>query len=250
MKKIGTLLAAALFTTAAWSDTLGGEIAVGGWSHDPSGWIEYPTGSNRVDLDSDLSLSTKSEIYFRLQLEHPLPGLPNILFGYTKNRSDGTGTLSKSFTFGNTTFNVNERVYTETRLDNYDLTLYYEIIDSAIDVDLGLTARYIDGYAKITSLTTNLSDQSDFSVVFPMIYADIQIPVPALNGLSVGASGNWVSYSGSTVYDAQAYLKYRFAAGFGVEGGYRAQKIKIDDIDDTSTDIDIKGAYLGLIWDF
>jgi outer membrane protein len=249
-KKILSLAAALVLSQVpALSDILGGELAIGTWHHDPSGWIEYPTGSDRIDLDDDLALSTDTELYARLKLEHPLPVLPNIMLAYTKNSNDGTGTISRNFTFGDVTFNASERVYTKTQLDSYDLTLYYEIIDTGFDLDLGLTARYIDGYAEVTSLTTGLGDRADFEVVLPLVYANVNIPLP-LTSLEVSLSGSGITYDSNTLYDIQAALRYRLAMGLGLEGGYRAQKIKIDDIDNTSADIDIDGFFFGISWDF
>ncbi len=251
MKSLSIAASALLLFSAASlkADTIGGEIAVGGWNHDPSGWIEYPTGSDRIDLNDDLNLDTRSEIYMRAKIEHPVPLLPNIKLGYTKNRSSGDGTLSKTFTFGGLSFTASENVHTETKLDTYDATLYYEIVDTGVDFDLGVTLRYIDGYAAITSLTTGRTESTEFTGAFPMVYANARVPLP-FTGLSVGAEGSYITYDGSTLYDVQADIRYTFAMGLGLEAGYRSQKIKLDDVENTSTDIDIEGFFVGAVWDF
>jgi len=83
-----------------------------------------------------------------------------------------------------------------------------------------------------------------------MIYANVRVPVPFLENLSIGAEGNYITYDGSTVYDLQADVRYEIFMGLGIEAGYRAQKYKLDDIDDTSSDIDIEGFFIGAVWDF
>ncbi|WP_457596104.1 TIGR04219 family outer membrane beta-barrel protein [Hydrogenimonas sp.] len=256
MKK-SLLVASALLLAggvSAQADALGGEIAIGGWNHDPSGWIKYPNylgDENKLDADSDLNLDTETDLYLRAKLEHPIPIVPNVRVSYVRTASSGDGTISKNFTFGDITFGANEKVHTEAQLDQYDGTLYYEVVDmEKVDLDVGLTVRYIDGYVEVTSRTTGLSDRADISQAVPMLYANARLPIPLLEGLSVGAEGNWISYDGSTLYDIQGDLRYTFLGGLGAEAGYRWQKIKLDDVDDTDADIDLKGFYMGLVWDF
>ncbi len=252
MKKraIAATAALTLLASVSAADTIGGEISAGGWNHDPSGWVQYPTGSDKIDLDSDLNLDTRSELYLRAKIEHPVPLLPNIRLAFTQNRSSGDGTISKAFSFGNITIGASERVHTETQLDSYDATFYYEIVDTGIDLDIGLTARYIDGYVDIRSLTTSQNEKTEFTGVFPLLYANARVPLPLSSGLSVGAEGSYVTYDGSTLYDLQADVRYTFAMGLGIEAGYRAQKIKLDDVENTSTDVDIEGFFIGAVWDF
>ncbi len=252
MKRFSIAASALLLFGAATAnaDTIGGEVAAGGWNHDPSGWVQYPTGSDKIDLDSDLNLDTRTELYLKAKIEHPLPLLPNIRLAFTQNQSSGDGTITKSFNFGVITITGGDRVHTETKLDSYDATFYYEIVDIGLDFDLGLTARYIDGYVDIKSLTTGIRDKTEFTGLFPMLYANARVPVPVLGGLSIGAEGSYITYDGSTLYDLQADVRYEFTMGLGVEAGYRAQKIKLDDVENTSTDVDIEGFFIGAVWDF
>jgi outer membrane protein len=255
--KRSVITAAAIATlgwTAAQADTLGGEIAIGGWNHDPSGWILYPNDdptATRVDADDDLHLDTQSDLYLRAKFEHPLPFIPNLKLAYVHTATEGDGTVTKGFTFGDITVGINENIHSETELDNYDATIYYEIIDGdEFNLDLGLTVRYMDGYVYVKSKTTGLDDTADIDFVVPMLYGNVRAPIPFLEGLSAGAEGNWIGYDGSTLFDFQADLRYTFAMGLGVEAGYRWQKIKLDDVDDTDADIDIDGFFVGLVWDF
>ncbi|NPA30342.1 MAG: TIGR04219 family outer membrane beta-barrel protein [Epsilonproteobacteria bacterium] len=258
MKKIGkvltTLIATAAIQNVATAADLGGEIAVGGWNHDPSGWIKYPNDLpdfiSKVDVDNDLNLDTETDLYIRAKLEHPIPILPNIRVGYTKTNTSGNGRIEKRVVFGDTEFAAGTDVYSEAELKNTDGTFYYQLLDTGIDFDLGLTVRYLDGYVMISDKTTGIKDTSDVEFVVPMLYANFRWPLPFLEGLSIGAEGNWISYDGSALYDMQTDARYTLPMGLGFEVGYRYQKVKLEDVDDTDADIDISGIYGGIVWDF
>ena len=248
----GAILALGAVTASA--DTIGGEIAVGGWYHDPSGWIQYPNDLpndiSRIDADDDLGLDSQTDLYLRAKIEHPVPILPNIKLGYVRTETTGDGHIDRDFTFGDISFTVGEDLDSEAQLDNYDATLYYELVDTVVDLDLGLTVRYFDGYVKVTNKTTGLDDSTDIDFVVPLLYGNFRWPMPFVEGLSVGAEGNWITYDGSTLYDIQGDVRYTLAMGLGAEVGYRWQKVKLDDVEDTDADIDIEGVYFGFVWDF
>jgi outer membrane protein len=247
MKKVSLITSAIVaLTTSVMADTIGGEVAIGIWNHDPSGWIQY--NGDKIDLKDDLNLDSKSEVYFRAKVEHPIPIIPNIRVAYTQVNSSGNANLTKSIQFGNNTFTANSTTTTDIQLNSLDATLYYEIIDIGFDADLGITFRYIDGYTEINTAVTN--SRVDIKAPFPMLYANVRVPLPFLGDLSVGAEGNFITYDGNTVYDLQADVRYEFFMGLGVEAGYRAQKYKFDNIDDTNSDIDIEGFFIGAVWDF
>ncbi len=256
-KRIAFAAGVAAFVAASpmSAKDLGGEIAVGGWHHDPGGWVEYPNdepGDNKVDVDDDLHLDNQTDLYLRGKLEHSIPLLPNIRVAYVRTETEGDGTVSKTFHFGDITISANEKVHSEAKLDNFDGTLYYEIVDmESADLDLGLTARYMDGYVKVASKTnSDINDQADINFVVPLVYGNLRFAIPFLEGFSVGAEGNWITYDGSVLYDVQADARYIFAIGLGLEVGYRYQKVKLDDVDDIDADIDIQGVYGGVVWDF
>ncbi len=248
---IGLLMSIGAISASA--DSIGGEIAVGGWYHDPGGWILYPNNlgdENKLDADDELNLDSQTDIYLRAKLEHMIPLIPNIKVAYTRMEADGDGRIEKDFTFGDITITRGKDISSDTKLDSYDGTLYYELVDTGIDLDLGLTVRYFDGYVKVTDKSTGQSDTSDIDFVVPMLYGNFRWPMPFLEGLSLGAEGNWITYDGSTLYDIQADARYTLSMGLGLEVGYRYENIKLDDVEDTDTDIDIQGIFFGAVWDF
>jgi len=258
MKKIPLVTSAIVALSAStMADIIGGEVSIGLFNHNPSGWIQYPVNSsdiNKIDLDKDLNLNTKSEIYIRAKVEHPVPLIPNIKVAYTKINSKGNAISSKDFIFGNETFVANSTITTDMMFDSFDATLYYEVVDIGFDADIGVTFRYIDEYTNLyatsKSYASPIQQKNTISTIIPMFYGSIIIPLPLLDNLSIEAEGNFITYDSNTIYDIQANVRYEFFMGFGVKAGYRVKKYKLSDTDDSSTDIDIEGFFIGTVWDF
>jgi outer membrane protein len=136
-------------------------------------------------------------------------------------------------------------------LTHTDITLYYEILDNWVNLDLGLTARQFDGYVFAASTTDSTASKKEkLDDVLPMLYGKAQFDLP-LTGLSVGVEGNFVSYSGDKVTDYAAKVSYLFDSVFdiGLEAGYRKLSLTVDD-DEIPTTVDIKGPYAAVIAHF
>ena len=133
-------------------------------------------------------------------------------------------------------------------LSHTDVTLYYEILDNWVNLDLGLTGRVFDDGVSITDVNTGLKGDLDIDYVIPLVYAEARFDLP-LSGLSLGIQGNAISYDDDTLYDAKFNLGYTFAFGLGVEAGYRLIDFDYDD-DDETADVNFDGVYAGLYWDF
>lgn len=249
MKKL--LLLSTFLSSISMADVIGGELNIGYYNHAPSGWAQYK--GDVVDLEKDLKWSDKGDIFLKAYLEHPVPILPNIKVGYNKFGHSGSGEITKGFSFGGESFGIGTDVDTNFDLNMYDLTLYYEILDNWVNVDLGLNVKYLDGILTVKGtniLTQQLIDEStDIKTPIPMIYAKARFDVPTTD-LSFQAEGNYISYDGNTLYDAELGVRYSFLLGLGLELGYKTMKIKLNDIDDLSMDSDFSGAYGKLVWDF
>ncbi len=249
MKKLLSLIG--ICSTLSMADVVGGEIDLGYYSHTPSGWAQYK--GDVVDLKNDLKWKNEGDIFIKAYLEHPLPILPNIKVGYSKFGHSGSGEITKGFQFGGESFGIGTDVDTNFDLKMYDLTLYYEILDNWVNLDLGLNVKYLDGVLTVKGqniVTQQLIDESDdIKAPIPMLYAKARFDVPTTD-LSFQAEGNYVSYDGNTLYDAELGARYTFLLGLGLEIGYKTMKIKLNDVDDLSMDSDFSGAYGKLVWDF
>ena len=248
MKKI---VASIVFIgTVVMADTIGGELDIGYYEHTPSGTIEYQGDS--IDLENDFKWKKESDVFAKLYIEHPIPILPNIKLGYSSFGHSGSGILSKDIIFANQTYTATGKIDSTFDLDMYDLTLYYEVIDTGLD--LGLNVRYLDGSVSAVGVSAGtppsiINESTSFSVPVPMIYAKARVPLPVTN-ISFQAEGNYISYSGNQFYDFEAGVRYTLALGLGLEGGYKTMKIKLDDVDDLTLDSTFSGAYAKLVWDF
>jgi len=244
MKK--TLAIMTLATSFSLADFIGGELNVGYYNHAPSGTVQYQ--GTPIDIENDLKWKDEGDMFIKAYFEHPLPIIPNIKLGYSEFGHSGAGTLTQSFNFGGTTYAANSNVKSAFDLKMYDITLYYELLDNWVNVDVGVNIKYVDGSISIKDNTT-LSESTDFQVPIPMLYAKARFDVPTTD-LSFQAEGNYVTYDGHTLYDAEVGVRYTLALGLGLEAGYKTMKLKLDNIDDLSMDSDFSGAYGKLVWDF
>lgn len=235
---------------AASADVIGFEVGGGSWNHEPSGEIRYSDAGitgDALDVDDDLGLSDDSEAFYWLALEHPVPILPNIRVQGTALSAEGGGAVSARF--GGTTYN--EAVDSKLVLDHTDLTFYWELLDNVVSLDLGLTARYIDGSAEVASRSDPTKrDRVSFSGVIPMAYGDVEVNLPL--GFSVGAGANFLAVGDSEVSDLNARLVWKSGLGLGVTAGYRVLNMTLDesDFDDFSSDVDMKGPYAAAFFRF
>ena len=244
MKKL--LALSVLATTFSLADVIGGEINIGYYNHAASGSLQYQ--GNVIDIQDTLQWKDEGDMFAKVYIEHPLPIIPNIKLGYSNFGHSGSGVLTHSFDFGGTTYSANSNVESLFDLKMYDLTLYYEILDNWVNIDVGLNVKYVDGSISIKD-NTILSEATDFQVPIPMLYVKARFDVPTTD-LSFQVEGNYVTYDGHTLYEVEAGVRYTLALGLGLEAGYRTMKLELDNIDDLSMNSDFSGAYGKLVWDF
>lgn len=251
-KKIGAAFLLTLSTS--YADMLGGEVSAGVFNHSPSGQASYY--SPDVDIEDDLHWDTENDVMLKAYFEHPVPVLPNIKVAYSGLNHSGNGKVT-AFSWGDI-IDVSGDIDSKLDLQMYDATLYYELLDNTVEADLGLTLRYLDGNidVKVTPFAQyNLFDlgyeyeSSDFTAIVPMVYGKVRIHIPDTD-VSAQIEGNAISYDNSTFYDMEISARYTFALGVGVEAGYRIVHLDSDDLDGVALDVDFKGLYASLVWDF
>jgi outer membrane protein len=233
-------------TTFSMADVIGGEIKIGYYNHTPSGTLQYQ--GNSIDVQDTLNWNDEADMFAKVYIEHPLPIIPNIKLGYSDFSHSGAGIINQPFDFGGTPYAANSNVESTFDLKMYDLTLYYELLDNWVNVDVGVNVKYVDGLVAVKN-DAGVSESTDFQVPIPMLYAKARFDVPTTD-LSFQVEGNYVTYDGHTIYDAEAGIRYTLALGVGLEAGYKTMKLKLDDIDDLSMESDFSGAYGKLVWDF
>ena len=241
MKKITLAMCVALASGTASADTiLGFDASAGVWMPSYSGAI----GADSFDMD-EFALAEDNITFLQAALEHPIPLIPNIMVSHSTIETDGAAQLDRFVQFGDETFLVGTEVAANLDLSHTDATLYYEILDNWVNLDLGLTARQYKGELNVTNQFQ--SDTVDLSGYLPMVYGMARFDLP-FTGWSVIAQGNGTGYKGDTHTDITAKVRWDFAPAldFAIEAGYRAMTLDLQELDELQTDIDISGPYLGL----
>ncbi|WP_333606616.1 TIGR04219 family outer membrane beta-barrel protein [Arsukibacterium sp.] len=239
------LLAAGISTSAQADTLLGLYLGADGWRTDTSGSF----GNNEPLQAFNFEPSTQSSFY--LALEHPIPVLPNVRLQYNDLKSSGSTDIQQQFNFAGQNFNVNSRIFNELDLSSTDVVLYYELLDNALlSLDFGLNAKLVEGRAFVREqVPQGRSGEEEVSQWLPMLYASTQVGLP-LTGLDLFASGSFIGWSDSRMYDVQAGVAYKvvdsLAVNVRLKLGYRAVNLKLDDLDNLYTNVDFKGVFAGI----
>ncbi|MCK7544158.1 TIGR04219 family outer membrane beta-barrel protein [Marinobacter bryozoorum] len=235
------LLSAIAAVPTVHADVLGVGASIGYWDSDLSG--KAAKGGDQVNVENELDLSNNTEANLSAYLEHPIPLLPNVRLSYVKIDQTGRGELSTGFD------DIPAGVGVDSSLDwrQTDLTLYYEVLDNWVNLDLGVTARDLDAELQVSDTAGLTNSKTEVDAVVPMGFAAARFDLP-LTGVSVGANGNFISYSGDSVYDYDVYGQYAFA-GVQLRAGYREMAVDYEDGDDR-LDIDIGGPFASVGFSF
>lgn len=233
----GSLLLAA---PLAQADVIGLGANVSYWDSELSG-----QASNRgdvVDVENDLNLDSDSNANASIYFEHPVPVLPNVRLNYTLVEQTGRGELGADFDAIEIATGANVR--SDLDLEQLDLTLYYEVLDNWVNLDLGLTARDLSGeliVQQVDPIGPAQVSKTKVDAVLPMGYVAARFDLP-FTGVSVGAEGNFVSYSGDSLHDFNAYGQFEIAV-LQLRAGYRQMSIDYED-DDESLDVKLDGPFI------
>lgn len=246
MKKLlATTSLALLLPFTANADTVFGlKIGAGNWDHEPSGGIRYLDGGTgtSANLQNDLGLTKNGEGYSYIRLEHPIPIIPNIKVTNTSLLHAGSGTVTSDFTFGGTSYTASTATTSNIKLDHTDYTLYYELLDNVVSFDFGINIKSIDGSATINS------DSVTFSGDIPMLYAAVELALPA--GFSIGAEASSLSIKDSEITDITAKVSWTSDYFLGVEAGIRTINMKLDNLGGVYSDIKFDGMFIGAYFKF
>lgn len=238
MRKLTLVIGSSLIlaTPLAQADIVGLGASLGYWHSDLSGDIAQ--GNRSVDVDDELGMEGDGNISASVYLEHPVPVLPNVRLAYTLVQQSGNGTLTGSYDG----VSAGASVRSDLDFEQLDLTLYYEILDNWVNLDLGLTIRDFSGEAQVQ----NAADASQFSktkadAVLPLGYVAARFDLP-LTGLAVGAEGNFIAFDGDSVRDFNVYGQYSISL-LQLRAGYRQLAVDYEDGSD-ALDLKIDGPFI------
>lgn len=242
MKKI---LLSLLCSSVLYADTIGGEVSIGLFNHSPTGSTRYQA-IRSVDLSDTLGFSTTQDIFFSAYIEHPLPLLPNLKLSYN-TLSDSSNTRVSNLSWGEIQ-NFTGALSSSLSLRYTDATLYYEVLDNWIEIDVGATLRSLDGDMNLNS--TQGKDSVAYATNIPLLYAKARFYIPSTD-ISFQAELNAISLSSTSSYDYALSARYTFMMGLGLEAGYKVFHLEDNDlVSGLENNIDFTGFYASAIWDF
>lgn len=239
MRKTMMAMGGALVMAAplAQADVVGLGASVSYWDSSLSG--KAVNKGDAVNVDNDLNLDSDSTTNATLYLEHPVPVLPNVRLNYTLIKQSGQGRLGLS-KFENIPAGTDVR--SDLDLEQLDLTLYYEVLDNWVNLDLGLTARDLSGDLTVRDTTdTAPVSKTTVDAVIPMGYVAARFDLP-LTGVSVGGEGNFIGYSGDSIRDFNVFGQYAVSM-LQLRAGYRQMAIDYED-SDNRLDLKIDGPFI------
>lgn len=241
MKKISLAVAmiAASAAASTQADIIGASAGAYAWQQSWDGDVQ--SGGNAIDFNNDLGYDDDNGTSFYVALEHPVPLLPNLRLQRTSLEIDGQGTLTRDYTYDGKTYSAGESVQSSTDLSHTDATMYYEILDNWVNLDVGLSVRLFDGEISITG--ANGEGSVEFDAPLPMLYGNARFNLP-FTGLYAHALANVISVGDNTVSDMTVGLGYEVAV-VALELGYRTFDVSLED-DDDEANITVDGLYIGV----
>lgn len=237
------IVSAMLLSTQVQADVMGVQLGTSSWTPDYNG--SFANGTE-INIENDLGFDDGSHTVLWLKLEHPLPAIPN--FKITSNDLDASSssTLSGDIDYEGETFTASTDVNSRFDMTNTELTLYYELLDNWINLDMGLTLRQYDGQASIRSSTNSAVGDIDFAL--PLIYVDARIDLP-FTGFFVDSTLNTISAGDSEITETMVGLGYESDFGLGGRLGIRSLDMVFDE-SSLNADMEFEGTYLNVFYHF
>ncbi len=169
--------------------------------------------------------------------------------GYTPIRYDGSATLTRDFRFNGQTFPVNDTISSRLEVDVIEGQVQFDILRPSIgvaSVNLGLILQgiYVDGSIRVQSGGTGASTTEDFRLGAPLVGAAAGVGF-LKDMIRVDARATGMAYSGSHLYEVDAFASFTPFPFVRLQGGYKYIDLKVDESDVTAN-LTLSGPYAGL----
>ncbi len=234
------------------------DVNIGLINHQPSGYVEYPADSgNKLDLKDRLGIKGSTKPMARAKAEVAVIG---VYAQYMPMAFRGDKTTTTTLTYGGTTFDANQTIKSDLKLDRYDVALYLNVpfvgfvTGGVLDLEVGLNGRFMNYEGSVTgkvtagSITAEQTESAKGSLFIPMLYGGASIN---LGKVSVHAEVRGIKYKNSTYYDLTGELRIspfslpgfaKFYAGLG----YRTERVFLKEEFDTNADIQINSPFVNV----
>lgn len=247
-----TLFAAILWLAmpAAQAEFIGINIGESKWVPSLSGSFNGDDNQS-IDLVDDLGVENPSKASMVLILEHPISALPNVRYQGIQLDTSGVSTPGSDLNFNGETFASGNQVRSTFDLSHDDIVLYYQVVKSRLNLDLGVDLKRFDGEVSLTGAANRSSVEVDEMI--PLLYLSARYQVPN-SGFYLGANINAniidLGLSDSSAEDSTIMLGYDAGNGLGVEGGYKRFSLELNDVNNLDTDLRYDGLYLNGYFNF
>ncbi|GAA4815754.1 membrane protein [Marinicella pacifica] len=204
------------------------------WQHDLADGIQV----NFTDEKN----SEKGNIFY-VALEHPVPFIPNAKIQHNTLTGEASGTMEILGVDGNP---QTVQARTAVDLSHNELILYYELLDNWINLDVGASVKYFDGYQPI-HVQAMVQNRIKIDEWIPLLYAKGQFDLP-FTGLSAYGSLQALSLGSNDVTDLEMGLNYETKMGLGATLGFRVLDVDFDVSDNVNLLYDqrLEGFFLGV----
>ena len=201
-----------------------------------------------LDVKSDLGMKDENVFNGEAFLK---AGSFTFRVAYTPLKFTGSSVLSTSIDFGGNTFLVGTPVSSKLETKMLDGDVQWDVLNPDLGVasmNLGvfLRLKYVDGSVQISSDNAALpiSATQDFRLPIPEIGVAAGIGF-LKNIVRADARVSGMAYSGSHIYEGDAFLSVIPFPFLRLQGGYRFIDLKADENDLKGT-LKIKGPYAGI----
>ena len=249
--RIVTLIPALLWlaSSVANAEFIGVNIGANQWTPALSGSFNSDDNES-IDLVDDLGVDNPSKTSMILILEHPLSALPNLRYQGIQLGSSGISTPGSDLNFNGETFSSGDQVRSTFDLSHDDIVLYYQVLKSRVNLDLGVDLKRFDGEVSLSGASTTSVDVDE---TIPLFYLSARYQLPN-SGFYLGASINAdiidLGLSDSSAEDSTIMLGYDSGNGVGIEGGYKYFSLELNDVNSLDTDLKYDGLYLNGYFNF
>ncbi|MBI3794423.1 MAG: hypothetical protein HY280_06800 [Nitrospinae bacterium] len=205
------------------------DVQVGSSIPTVSGSVTYTANGlagSSIDLGT-LGFGSGNDTHAKIDINHPIPVVPNIYVHYLPIDLVGNSTLTKAINFGGTTYAANANLRSEILIQQTDVGLYYNVpmlktaTAGMLNVKLGLNARIMNFNASITGTSGAVSKTTtaSFAPTIPMAY--LALDVRPIHLFSVNAEYKTLPMGSSSLVDWDVDLRIYpipilyFGAGIG-----------------------------------
>ncbi|QUN05408.1 TIGR04219 family outer membrane beta-barrel protein [Shewanella yunxiaonensis] len=224
--------------SAQAATVLGFKVGGDFWNADASG-----TFAEKGQAQQEFGYDSSSRYSLWLNLEHPIPFLPNLKI--RENHLEEDGSLSAdSMSFSGLTFNGDTNANID--LGNTDFIGYYELLDNDIlSLDVGAAYKKFDGSFRVYQASKSTTIELTKGVFMGYANAEVGVPGTGLFAYADVLAG----IDESSVYDYQVGLGWQFdgvALDTRIHAGYRNFKFDVDDFDGVTANMKFDGVFAGV----